>query len=195
LWQDVRKAQIVYSLGNDTRRFVPHSELDKLISIERVTFELGHVLQRTTDANINALAQTICKSASRLFATLVYIERLETVVTLLDEGVSDDDLPVHFEDSEHGCTFTSKSGKTIPSLTNWKLRASGEFYTHQWWMMAPIFRKGDHHEFNNAAVLPFTSSETIGDSASGMTLIVNIHPSHHDFGSEVSELVCRTLIA
>jgi hypothetical protein len=188
----------VYSLGNDTRRFVPHSEFDKLISIERVTFELRRVLQRTTDANINALAQTICKSASRLFATLAYIERLETVVTFLDEGVSDDDLPVHFEDfedSEHGCTFTSKSGKRISSLTNWKPKASDEFCTRQWWMMAPIFRRGHHHEFENCAVLPFTFIEDIGDSASGTTFAVKIHPSHHDFGTDVSELVCRTVIA
>lgn len=190
--QGVPETQTLYGSLRLARRktpnrgfFVPNSDLKRLITIERVIPLLQRIPPQLDDSEIDAFAETICKSAPRLFSTLVYLKRGDQIVPLLKEGASDADLPFQFRDPDPqqsgSYTLRGKSGKEISTLINWDDQLSEDFQSYQWWMDAPEFMEGEHHDFDDNAMLPFTHTGEIIEGGFSTVRFVKIHPAHHNF--------------
>ncbi|KAF2796752.1 kinase-like protein, partial [Melanomma pulvis-pyrius CBS 109.77] len=131
------------------------------------------------------LAQTICESAPRLFATLGYIKKEREIAHLLDEEISDKDLPFEIQKSttpENKYALQGKGGKKIKCIAQWTDKVSEKFHRHQWWMNAPVFKEGVHHDLDNNDMLPIIN-RTAATIAGGFSKVylAEIHSSHHNF--------------
>jgi len=185
LHDSLRQARIQCATKNNHKFFVPNCELQKQITIEAVTAILQTVLPSTPDAHVKASAKTICESAPRLFATLGYIKKVHEIVPLLDEQISDKDFPFelrHPQPPENRYALQGKGGKEIKSITQWTDEDSEEFHKCQWWMNAPVFKEGVHHNLDDNAMLPFTNrTSVISRGGFSKVYLAEIHPSHHNF--------------
>lgn len=185
LYDCLRLARILCGKRRNRGYFVPNSDLKHLITIERVLPLLQSILPQPDDSQVDAFAKTICESAPRLFATLVYLKREDQIVPLLEEEASDADLPFQFRDPDpqqsRSYILQGKGGKKILTLTNWDDQLSEDFQSHQWWMDAPEFMEGKHHHFDDNAMLPFTHRGDIKEGGFSTVRFVKIHPAHHNF--------------
>lgn len=185
LYDHLRLARIPCGKRRNHEYFVSNSDLKHLITIERVVLLLRSMSSQLDNSEVDAFAKRICESAPRLFATLAYLKRGDQIVPLLKEGASDSDLPFQFRDLDQrppgSYTLQGKGGKEIVTLTEWDDQLSEDFQSHQWWMDAPEFREGEHHNFDGNAMLPFTARGQTIKGGFSRVYFVKIHPAHHNF--------------
>jgi hypothetical protein len=133
------------------------------------------------------ISQDACKSAYKLFAILVCLNKGDSFCSFLQEGLCDEDLPFDLsQDVEMGLNLHSSRtpGKPIQSVRSWEPYQVRGFSRSQWQMLAPIFKKSnqvEHYEFLDNHVLPFVEDYRRDLPSSGafatMTTVV-IHPAH-----------------
>ena len=147
-------------------------------------------------------ATKTCKDAKQLFATLAYIEKASTICSFLEEGISDDDLPLSRTNSDEGSMLLKRtSGEPVEAFTGWDDEDMEDFDRIQWWMKAPIFEESEHKDLLSGNILPFIplpSDEDVGESKQGgysEVYAVRVHPAHHNFWeSSSSEVRSRTFL-
>jgi len=141
------------------------------------------------DANIQSpqrdkYVHDICSTSRTLFCILACARRTADIIALLDQGITDQDLPLR-RNLDVGTEFflEGSSGKEIPLLKDWEAKERVKFRTWQREMTAPIFKRGEHYNLDiNSVNLPFTEAPNLHSSGGYSEILIReIHPSHHNF--------------
>ncbi|KAF5711072.1 serine threonine kinase [Fusarium mundagurra] len=143
-----------------------------------------------TDSRDNTLKYPTRK---KIFACLVLLGKVAAITQVLDEGLSDADLPFNLDPDRVKLVKRDKIfAEPIAAFHNWMEHEAYMFYTYQWYMLAPSFILANndeprvtHYTMSYMIPLPFGVTETVPDSASspvcghlGMQKI-EIHHAHH----------------
>ncbi|KAL1970712.1 hypothetical protein VTN77DRAFT_4356 [Rasamsonia byssochlamydoides] len=167
------------------RFFVPKQDLEALITEPTVTSILQYQgLDTQTAASIASQTSACAKS---LFATLVYLEKGGEIQSLLEEGITDVDLPFMRPTHDRSFPLQTKDGSPIKTLERWIPGEREEFYRTQWWMTAPVFEDLEHYNLDDNDVLPFVpltseEEEKYRRNRGGYSQVypARIHPAHHN---------------
>ena len=163
---------------------IPISSQESLITEAAVKEEI-----KASDANIpftqrDKYVHDICSTSRTLFCILACARRTADIFALMDQGITDQDLPLR-RNLDVGTEFflEGSSGKEIPLLKDWETKDRIIFRKWQREMTAPVFIRGEHYNLDSNSVnLPFTKAP-VAYSSGGYSeiLIREIHPSHHNF--------------
>ncbi|KAI0439232.1 kinase-like protein [Xylaria telfairii] len=194
--------------------FIPFGCLESLIQLQSVEEELIKCLPYTDSHEIKDFAKKICalptteeKSYRKIFAILVLIEKADSILEFLREGVHDGDLPLmKLELGNKTVEFGRKpsEGKDphpLKCFKNFSRMNLMNFEDCQWAMLAPIFGRPsqedvEHHDLEDLIVLPFTEGEEVSEGGFGRISRVKIHPDHHNFddsGTSCSQFAIKRL--
>ncbi|KAF5563376.1 ankyrin repeat [Fusarium phyllophilum] len=179
-------------------KYLPIDELDRIINYRSISDELKRLelfkepeLSRRaleiqgeagfnrqeeldpeqTDSRGNTLKYPTRK---KIFACLVLLGKVAAITQVLDEGLSDADLPFNLDPDRVKLVKRDKTfAEPIAAFHNWMEHEAYMFYTYQWYMLAPYFILADNDEprvthctMSYMIPLPFSVTETVPDSAS-----------------------------
>lgn len=141
-------------------------------------------------------AERACGHARQLYAILAYIKKGADICALLEEGVTDDDLPfVRKPNARSRFSLHRKNGDAINALESWKDKYLENFDRYQWWMIAPVFTLNDElKELDEKMILPFMLLEPSIEEAErregaySEVYPVRIHPAHHEFWESIGDV-------
>jgi len=199
--------------------FIPDGQLPKLINQDAVTLELKKCRDsirkrirtynfkepKLTDDEITKLAAKICgaseerKSYRKILAILLLIDRPSRITHFVDEGVSDQDLPLEivetlstrplrrrsFDLRRRGDPL-AKPLRCFMCPRKWRKSTVERFEKYQWSLLAPFLSQDGPRLFRfkipDKAILPFERWERIGQQG-GFSHVyeAEIHPDHHGF--------------
>ncbi|KAI8711168.1 Protein kinase domain-containing protein [Fusarium sp. LHS14.1] len=154
----------------DAKEFVTLDVLEKVITKPNVASELGRTnsLLARTLSNIarSDVSSRITAQARKIFAILVLLDRTAAIQGLLDEGLTDEHLPLS-RSPDHEA-LVSWDGVEFP-FTGWKPASVNLFVKQQWPFLAPILdTTGQLINVNQESPLPFTKTDIIGSGAAGV---------------------------
>jgi serine/threonine protein kinase len=201
-------SRIEWPLGQN-KYFIPVDDLDSLITYENVKNELRRLGQSKREQDLSSYANIICSNAKKIFAVLLYVDRIEPIFRLIDDGICDEELPftrcyksstADVMASAGPFTLCRRSRKChrranhrdcgIREITNWSQRAIGDFCRDQWLAQAPVFQKLEdgsipHYDLNDNVILPFIEDHELQSNqkvSSGYSHVwaVKIHPAHQN---------------
>ncbi|KAK8078884.1 hypothetical protein PG994_002691 [Apiospora phragmitis] len=197
--------------------FIPKKQLDNIITEESVYQELSqHFAHRYDEENLRQYAAYICrdqefmvgdgriklKSYKPVFALLVMFKKTSDMLQVVEEDVSDLDLPlVDVVDGSYGRHRIGRPSGTpkhhsddtnVPllSLSKWSRVESESFLRYQWMMLAPFFRESEyndvqHYQLHDSHILPWkdrADDEYFAHQGGfGTVFPVRIHQEHHNF--------------
>jgi hypothetical protein len=178
----------------DDKRFLPLDALEKLITKTNVEAELGVTngawANLTRRGNSSDLFNTVIDQAKKVFATLVLLEKAPAIHSLLDEGLTDKDLPL-VRDTDYG-HLKSRDHETQFPFGGWRHASLTSFLQKQWNFLAPVLdAKGELIKLDQTCALPFTKSGYIGHGAAGFVYWATLHKAHQQ-GFEVSDLTYKS---
>lgn len=186
-------ARIEWPLGQN-RYFIPVDALSRLITLDSIKDELLRCNIVVPDGQLQDLPPRILKDACRLFAILVCLGMGQCIYNFLQEGLTDDDLPLIRAEVKGKARATGsfklrshrQSGVPIKCMASWTRANTTAFDRDQWWMLAPTFFKKNkvrHWALEDNCVLPFIEDyEQTQATESGFSWVwpVRVHPAHHD---------------
>ncbi|KAI0127542.1 kinase-like domain-containing protein [Xylariales sp. AK1849] len=210
------RAALIFTAGRDKKEFLPIDSLDKIITSRSVRQELDNLGQSFPTDDLDTATRDIWElrpiprvktsikqtTRRKIFAVLVLLQKVETIVAFIKEGLHDSDLPfVLSEGSRKGLRQMEVKGKDgkrnpIQSFANWKIAELESFNHYQWQLLAPYFElngkqnpKVPHYCLDSHTILPFIEDEENTHSSGGYGDVwrVKIHPAHHN-GCEYSDL-------
>ncbi|CAM1502342.1 Fc.00g043260.m01.CDS01 [Cosmosporella sp. VM-42] len=212
----------------ERRGFLPDPELSSLVCKEAVVKELTKVEESfrkrvrfwkklRSSKDIEVYAGRICGQQSesngeegfqprqevsfrKIFAILLLIGKPSKIVRFVEEGVSDDKLPLAKVTREHWRNSIDLHLKGFPEMPLRCFEALSRsqvvhFEKLQWSMLAPCFvldaewpRQVRHYDFKPDEIMPFTLWKQFGNSGGyGQVFKTKIHPDHHNFKFFTSE--------
>ena len=142
-------------------------------------------------------SRRICNGSRQLFGALAYARKTADIIPLVKHGIADDDLPFRRnlekeEALDRHCFLEGKKGNRVPSLENWPRKDREKFSRKQHMFTSPDFERGQHHDLDAHAILPFLDPEpndtkTQQSSGGGYSKVFKRtnHPSHHNFWEPV----------
>lgn len=189
--------------------FIPIDVIRKLEEKRSVREELRRIFPRMDRDPLDHYVHVICTKATRLFAILLAssIEIQEAICELLDEGITDANLPfvrvpLYGVDRERrsspytlakyehtNCQREDHAGCGIRALSNWHGVEIQSLCRDQWLALSPIFRRASkgipHYHFEDNTVLPFTeddenNNEKMKSGGYSEVWAIRIHPAHQD---------------
>lgn len=204
--------------SSKTEKFLPAEQLDRIITQDAVFEELNrddnlNPIHDFEDVDLRSLAREICcdtdvrrpdgkiviRSFRKIFATLVFANKVLAIPQFLEENVSDLDLPlVAVENYPYPGWNDPRRKDDIETPLNcfreWHLADRDKFESYQWRMLAPYFTHNEdygvqHYDLIEGHILPYisgdpgdekTASKPI-DGGFGTVYMVRIHPEHHNF--------------
>jgi hypothetical protein len=179
--------------------FVPRNVQEELITISHVAKDIQADNPGMAEEGAAELAKKVCTSARQLYATLAYIKKGPQICALLEEGISDEDLPfVRKPNSHRKFALYLRTGETIKTLEAWADKYLEKFDRVQWWMTAPIFEDKGYYDLDDKTILPFVpfdpGREIPEKKQGGYSEVfpVRIHPAHHEFRGSFGLRVCET---
>jgi hypothetical protein len=214
LQKSLRRARIKVA---DGRYFIPIDKLAEIITTNSVQVELHGHFPRMSRADAHKYAAVIAgtvvrgqrrntfTSRRRIFATLVLIERVTTILDFIREGLYDSDLPfqlTEFMDTEQTEVLTSvpepvdldkqKRLRKCFQGDPWTGYSLDSFDRYQWEMLAPIFFPPDDptekvrfYPFHDSIILPFVYDEFTTSSGGFSTVWkVKVHKAHRFFDDD-----------
>ncbi len=179
----------------DDKYFAPLDLIEKTINEKNVKVALGFKdgiwgslarLGRSSE-----LAHRVATQARITFAALMLMDKVAAIHGLLDEGLTDESLPLS-RDPDHDAFLSYDKKKTF-AFVGWNYVSVSDFIDHkQWLFLAPVLdTNGQLIEISEECALPFTESGEIGNGAAGVVLWAQLHPAHQR-GFEVSDLTCES---
>jgi hypothetical protein len=172
--------------------FLPVDVQDRLLTAGYVAEEFERLFPKLTQKERSNYVSRTCGSARKLFAILLGINKGESIIDILADGITDDDLPlVKYRTAHSSYTnprFTLRSKRRIDrpiyAIDKWDWRFTiRQFYCEQWWLNAPVFKtQGKHYEFEDDCVLPFLEDQEDINASGGYSDVwgVRIHPAHQN---------------
>ena len=150
--------------------FIASSDLDELLTEHAI----GEELQR---CKVEVPSSSVFPQATKVFAILLVIRRLDLIVDLVKSRVGDEHLPLQIFN-----VTTSKGNALHLASSKWDNATKEEFYNFQWAVLAPKFVEKEHLCLDDNAILPFTESRTIARGGYGGVHKVKIHNAHENLG-------------
>jgi hypothetical protein len=173
------------------RYFIAVDNFNNIVTQKSISVELERCGTRFPNDQVrDQTVEKIRKSAPKLFAILVCLQRGKFITEFLDEGIDDSDLPfVRSDNTDKSGHFKLCSGKLpehpIKCMTSWNQTHVNDFGRDQWCMLPHIFEYHDdieHYELDDNCVLPWVEDEELSDRAIeggfGSVWKIAIHPAH-----------------
>ncbi|TVY93333.1 Cyclin-dependent kinase [Lachnellula willkommii] len=204
LKDDLLDCQEESPIGSN-RYFVPINMMKSLVTRPKVEAALQNIYPRMADDRIllKRYSESISLRSKRVFAILITGEDIfrEAIKKFVDEGVTDDDLPLCRAYNENQSSFVLCKEKHklcekrdhqlcgIQAMSKWPQRRRSEFDRVQWFFQAPEFRKSPgetpYFEFHDNAVMPFLKDyehdfEFFRAGGYSQVWPVQIHPAHQN---------------
>lgn len=181
LYDQLDQSLLTCQLEARLTQFLPADELDK-ITDDHIRAELPW----KTQLLYPSLPNRVALQAPGVFSVLVLIEEPAAIEQLINEGITDEDLPLcrngdNNQDSEYNVLASVGGNKRFPSSMSWG-KGSGvrNFLEKQWLVQSPIFDKpGSHFVLDKDCPLPLTECRT-EQARGGMGVVhkAKIHPAH-----------------
>ena len=190
LAKELRKKRIECPLRHTF--FVPISDLDNLITVSVIEKVILSGNPGMKPAVARKYAETVERSAKKLFAILAYRDHGRVICSFVDRKISDDDLPLRRRrENDKWSLWRKEPEERIQVLDGSEDEDEEveEFTRVQWWMMAPRFDKYTHEllELKDDIILPFIPAEHGTGIAQrqigGYSEVTpfRVHPAHHNF--------------
>lgn len=181
LYKQLKQLMRTCPLEGRLAKFIPADELDKIT--------LAHIqagLPRRRRFFSSCISDKVAAEAKRTFCVLVLMEESAAMEQLINEGITDEDLPLcrngdDSDDSEYNVLASMGGNKRFPSSMSW---GEGDkvdnFLKKQWVVQAPIFDKpGLHFVLEPECALPLTECETkLAKGGMGVVHKAKLHPAH-----------------
>jgi hypothetical protein len=192
--EKLRQARIECMEGS-LNYMVPICSLNTL-----VTNDCAREIIRNSNLNLEGekifeYAERICSSVkfTQFFATLLSIKKGGDIRSLVDEGISENDLPIQrkLKDSRP-FILESQAGNAIKTFDNWDVKSREKFAKNQQLITVPIFTEGEHHELHDWTRIPFIDfsrqdkHKKPKQGGYSEVFIRYLHPSHHNFWERLS---------
>ncbi|KAK0111743.1 hypothetical protein ONS95_002081 [Cadophora gregata] len=169
--------------------FIPNNKVDDLVDIEHVRAVLEAIHSSLSGPRLDDLSHTICSKAKKLFALLLMSNKIQILMELLDESITDLDLPfskILLDKSKPSstlyrlgrrshdttCTHIGNDRRcydycSIKTFVNQRsIRDKAEVRTLcslQWSLLAPVFRntggKIKHYDLQYNIILPYIKDD------------------------------------
>lgn len=213
----IRRSTEHVSSERSEKRFLPINKLDKLITLEAVYKELQRHrhFQSKPSVEVDSLAHAICDEVSptssssragdlttrkRIFATLVLMERVDSIELFIQDDLFDVHLPFQLPSDHYGNVplyWTStrdgeEASNAIALFTDWRPHEREMFEKYQWQFLAPFFhfnRRPQHYVLQDGIILPFVEDlegkghEPIISGGFSEVWRVQIHDAHYSHPS------------
>lgn len=195
----------------DKKGFFPESTFTEVIHEQTVREELKRYPRWFKSDNVEPITALVCgnKPLRKIFTLLVIMNKLADIKLFIDDGVSDECLPVSRvsrTDSENTFQLGHSRTSTRPTrrlgcFANWDAIDIYTFEEWQWTTLSPVLERGrrrnvKHLILQDELSLPFTedsqcsSGSDVIEGGFSTVFKAHIHPANHRFhGSEVSPRV------
>lgn len=192
----------------DRKGFFPETTFTKVVNEQSVRQELKRYPLQFDSDTVELITATVCgdRPFRKVFALLVIMNRLSDISLFIDDGISDETLPLSMMPKTNSkSTFQLGSNRTskipirqLPNFDNWDAIDIWTFEEWQWTTLSPVLERGRRRNVEHLIVpdeqpLPFTDDSRYGSEAhvieGGFSTVskVHIHPANHRFhGPEVS---------
>lgn len=212
----------VIATHREERPFFAKDQLSKILTEDRVRRELTtHFEDSLTERTIAKYAKTICqenmtqdeslgqekeantRSYIKILAILIIIQKTNSIVKLLEEDVSDSDLPLIKVPRPNDVKLFDLRVRRRPNMVlkcfqkKWNQLNIRNFEEWQWTTIPLVFsqsiehREVEHHLLEDRRILPFIkdgrkhkphfSDRTELEGGFASVFKVTIHPQHHNF--------------
>jgi serine/threonine protein kinase len=172
-------------------KFLPMSALDDFITrdnVEAVLSSIGRLNGRGRET-----LDTVMQKCRKVFAILTVIGRLSTIQELINEGISDEHLPLSKgEGSQSKILYSaiSETGFRTFSLQEKGTIFADDFRLKQWWFMAPILDPESKIWLGQPSIvepggkvdsdcpLPFLEEKSIRSTPGTVVYEIKLHRAH-----------------
>jgi hypothetical protein len=173
---------------------VPKDAQERLITESTIADDIQAHNGNIGEKEAADFAKKACQHARCLYATLAYIKRGADICALLNEGITDKDLPLVRKPNDRNAPLYRRCGNHVQTMTTWRPKYRENFDRVQWWMTSPVFEEGEHYYLDEKAVLPFihldANEASLGTKQGGYSEVypVRIHPAHHKFWKSTAQV-------
>jgi len=179
-------AEVEAQVDEQYKYFIPRCQQAGILSL---TVIFQYIVTKNLSYNAQEaieMAKGIAENSRSLFATLVCKERSEDICSLVEEGVSDRDLPLQRKFLGPIFQFQKQNGEIISAMKHWDLGVLKRFGKAQYRFIAPVFTLGQQVVYGDNIILPFIKHDSnirVEPTYGGYSRVFqkSIHPSHHEF--------------
>jgi hypothetical protein len=190
-YQQLKKSLVKCPLGN--QQFLPLSELDAKVTRDSISAQLSE----DTRQLLPSLPDEVLDHAKKIFAILVVIGEPRRIQDLVQEGLTDEHLPLSLREADNYNVLKSRNDQNFKSFASWDNEPRvEEFLDKQWLVQAPVLDPtGRHIDLTEKCALPFLQSNKVATAADGLCSVHRgiLHPAHQK-GFEVSNIQAHLLI-
>jgi serine/threonine protein kinase len=163
--------------------FLPLSDLNDKITRDSIKAQLSYGIRLFH----RGLPDNVFLHAKKVFAILVLIEEPCAIKDLIQEGLTDEDLPLSRKGDSDYNVLVSACGKIFKSFASWdKESRVRDFLDKQWLVQAPVLdTTGKHIVLDPKCALPFQESVAKARGGFGVVHQGTLHPAHQQ-GFKVS---------
>ncbi|KIN06737.1 hypothetical protein OIDMADRAFT_113810, partial [Oidiodendron maius Zn] len=171
---------------------VPRDVQEDLITESRITNVIRAHSSNISEDRAKAYAKKTYQYAPHLFATLAFIKRGADICALLDEGITDETLPLVRKQDDRSALYR-KDGTPIKAMKTWQWKHLEKFDRVQWWIISHVFNYGEHYRLDEKTILPFiplgANEGTLVKKQGGYSELypVRIHSAHHKFWPNIRQ--------
>ncbi|KFA72021.1 hypothetical protein S40288_07655 [Stachybotrys chartarum IBT 40288] len=174
----------------DDKRFLPLDFLAMVINKRSVEMELKDLdVGKQWLRESPELPGRITGHAKKVFAALALMDKTGAIRSLLDEGLTDEYLPLSQHSDHEG--LLSRNGEMHFPFSKWRVASVNEFVRRkQWLFMAPVLdTSGRLIKVDPECPLPFVDSEIVDNGAAGIVHRAKLHPAHQNgYSTETVDL-------
>jgi hypothetical protein len=174
------------------KKFVPLDVLESVITEHNIRVELestaGWLHRLSNWVNPSDVPQRVVENAKKVFATLVLMGKAIAIYDLLEDGLTDDHLPLH-RDTQYNHLLSCDSARKF-AFVGWPEHLLDIFIEDkQPLFLAPVLpNDGQLIRLDQNCALPFINSDSRAVGAGGIVYWAKVHHKHQQ-GYEVSVLL------
>ncbi|KAK4164676.1 kinase-like domain-containing protein [Cladorrhinum sp. PSN259] len=202
IFHQLDNATVTSSINDE--RFLPLDQRDKIVTIDAITKTVqrpvggpAKLLSFIWPSPSPQLPKQIHQEAKNIFTILVLIGHISEIEGLLNDGLTDKDLPLSRKDNNTDILISKATGREFASFNKWNPPRVKQFLRDQWVVQAPVFEQaGETVHLEQDCPLPFISLsedgtiEKLNGGASDVWVHpAQIHPAHRSesFASSITD--------
>ncbi|KAG0646653.1 Calcium calmodulin-dependent kinase I [Hyphodiscus hymeniophilus] len=167
------------------QEFLPLSEVEEKITRDNIRAQLPW----STLLINRGLSDKIFQCAKKVFAILVLMGEPGTVRDVVEDGLTDEHLPLSRKGGTDGNVLESMQPepRTFKSFATWPSKKVKEFLEKQWHLQAPVLdMTGKHIVLDRKCALPFLAVHEIYTTILIRVYKGTLHPAHQGDGTETN---------
>ncbi|KAF5723352.1 serine threonine kinase [Fusarium mundagurra] len=170
-------------------QFLPAGSLESICTQVTVFTEISRYFDKDEARQVTSYICDRTKPAKKIFATLVFINRIELIKLFQDTAFFDEDLPLtkNIEESELRSRWAGDHRSVLLTRSLRDIKAIRDFNLKQWCVNIPFFERGfdqiyGYLVFDSDTIMPWESAgQNIITGGYGYVQKVKIHKDHHSF--------------